>query len=668
MSILDTSIELTKVGTTEKILSPISLYQPDDLSKDRLMMIRQDFTDGDIVMKRPRREFNDMSMLERSAIDQMAFAVYQPNDGDALAGDELNSWRSNATRPIVRNKIMSINAHVTARTMYPKIHAFNEQSDEESEASTVMGDLMEWSVTANNSVYADVTMASSLSALINPISWTHTQYQTVYKRVKRGKKDDGTYETELVLDEDNSGFVDESIPPDQMYFGEFYVRGGNVQLQPWLIRRRVLNYQSAKTLLQSFPNFEHVRPGIQVMFNDANQSFYETYDVNMRQNEVEVIYYWNKALDLYLIACNGVLLTDPDNANPREDKLYPFATHGYELLRANGDCMAYKSLAFKTMPDDKVVNTLYPMIIDASYMALFPPTVAIGVETIGSDVLIPGQTTTMSDANADIKPILAANQNLKAGYDALFEVEKNITESSIDGKEGSNSAQQAERTTAYQISKEEEKAKLLLGSFLIMQGRYVKQMGRLRIGDIKQYLTLPEVSTIEGSASQKLVYKTFMMTEGKGRMKARKIKFDMDLPDETLSTDDLKDISYKIFDEQGGIKSPYQLHKVNPLLFRKLKYMVIVTPDVLAPLSEDYENQMQLEQYDRMIQAPMVFDPHETGRLLLDAYPKTKKNPDKYLAPATPQMPPQGQPGQGSPQPAPRPTTPGMPQLPQITK
>lgn len=677
MSWIETRLKLEGDGKTKKIVSPVSNYQPADLEKDRLLMVRQDFTDGDVVMKRPRREFNDLSMLERMAIDQMAFAVYQPNDGDSLAGDEINGWRSNAVRPIVRNKIVSINAHVTARTIFPRIHAFGE-SGEQKDAATVMGDLMEWSVVNTNSAYADVSVQATTSALVNPTSWVKTQYQQVYRLVKKGKNPDGTWNTAYVLDEDQSGFIDESLAPDTMYFGEFYIRNGDVQLQPWLIQRKIMNYKSAETLFAVYPNWKYVRPGIMVIYNDANQQFYEVYDPDMYQNEVEIVYYWNKSLDLYLISVNGILLTDADNPNPREDKLYPFATFGYELLRAQGDCMAYKSLAFKTMPDDKVINTLYPMIIDASYLALFPPTVAVGVETIGSDVLIPGVTTTLSSPDATITPLLTNNQNLQAGYEALLKVEKNITESSIDTQEAAKPESTNSSPTAYQISKSEQHAVILLGSFLHMVGRYVKQMGRLRIGDIKQHLTLPELMAIEGSAGSELVYKTFHMGEGKGRTKSRKIEFDLGLPEGEISKKKFLDLSYETLEKQGGIKAGAKLFRVNPKLFRSLTYTVIVTPDVLAPLSDEYEAQLGLEQFDRMIQQPNVFDPEETGRILLETYKLTKKDPDKYLnkgqqggmqvrpspgQSSNPMMggPPTAQPGQPSPM-----QMGGMPQMPKI--
>lgn len=605
-------------------------------------MIRLDFAQADTIKKRPRREFNDLSYIERLSIDQMAWSVYQPNDGDALEGDVINGWRSNAVRPIVRNKVFSIAAHVTARTLFPRIHAFDEESVEQEDAATVMGDLMEWAMFSNNGSFADVSLQAVIAGLVEPVSIVFTQYVEVYRNVKTDKKEDGTWNTKRILDEDNSGFIDESVPSEQFYFQDFFQP--DVQKQGWVFRRRIRPYTTLKGIYESiYPNFKFVRLGIQVIYNDANQQFYDAYDPELHNDECEEILYWNKSLDLFLISVNGILLTDADNPNPREDKLYPFASFGYEFLRPNGDSFFWKSLAFKTMPDDKIVNTLYPMIIDGSYLALFPPMVNIGGETIESDVIVPGAVTTLSSPDADLRALLVANENLKAGYDALFKVEENITEDAfaklIDGESQSKSE------TAYAKSIDEKNAKLLLGPFVQMVGRYVKQMGRLKVGDIKQYMTLPQVMAIEGSAEASMVYKTFLMPSGRGRNNSRRIKFSSDLLEGNITHQQHLDQSYDILEEEKGSKQ--SLYKVNPILFRNLKYMIIVTPDVVAPMSEELEQAYALEEYDRMVQAPNIFDPEATGKLMLEAYSKTRKHPDDYLN----KNPGTGQPVQQQPSP-----------------
>lgn len=627
-------LELDKQGRIDKIKNPISNYQPTGVEKDRLSMIRADFTLGFTLQQRPRLEFNDLSIIERMATDQMAWAVYQPNDGDALEGDQINNWRSNAVRPIVRNKVFSIAAHVTARTLFPKIMAFDKDSMEQEQAAQVMSDLMEWSTTNTNSSFADVSLRAVISALVNPISIVQTQYCEVYRIVKREKNSDGTWKTEQMLDEDFSGFIDESVPADQVYVGDFYQP--DIQKQGWVIRRRIRPFTLLKTLYGHFDNFEYVTPGIQVIFNDANDQFYNAYDPEMSGEEGEEILYWNKSLDLLLISVNGVMLTDADNPNPREDKLYPFATFGYEYLRSNGDCFYWKSLAFKTMPDDKIVNTLYPMIIDGTYLAIMPPMINIGGEIIESDVIVPGGVTTFSSPDADLKPIAVQNENLKAGMDALFKVEENITDDAFQALQQGDMPDGGGNMPAATFSKLEATQKLMLGPFLDMVGRYVKQMGRLRIGDIKQSLTLPELTAIEGSAGADLVYKTFVLPSSKARSKTKKISFSLDMPDAPIAKSEHLNMSYDMLKDEDVYEGAMSLCKANPKLFRDLKYLCFVGVDILAPMSEELESSWNLEQYDRMVQAPQMFDPIETGKLLLEAAPTTRKHPEKYLAKAAP--------------------------------
>lgn len=630
MSWIDATLTLTGKGKVQKITNPISIYKPSELAKDRIAMVRSDFTQGDVIMKRPRREFNDLALTERDAIDQMAWSVYQPNDGDALLGDVINSWRSNAVRPIVRNKVFSIAAHVTAHTLFPKIIAFDHESNEQEDAAQVMSDLLEWSTFNTNASYADVSLRAVIAALVRPVSIVQTQHVEVYRTVKTTKKEDGTWNTEQIIDEDLSGFIDESVPAEQLYIQDFYQ--SDVQKQGWLIRRRVRPFTICKQLYGLYENFQYVKPGVMVIYNDANQQFYDAYDPTQHQDECEEILYWNKSLDLYLILVNGILLTDEDNPNPREDKLYPFATFGYEFLRPNGDSFYWKSLAFKTMPDDKIVNTLYPMIIDGTYLAIMPPMINIGGEIITSDVIVPGGVTTFSSPDADLKPIAVQNENLKAGMDALFKVEQNITEDAFNPQQQGDMPEGGGNMPAYNMSQLEKNAQLMLGPFLDMVGRYVKQMGRLRIGDIKQYLTLPEVAAIEGSANSDLTYKTFLMPTGKTRSKSHKIKFDLNMPDGPITEKEHLKHSFDVLKEQGGTDAKHNLSKVNPVIFRNLKYMCFVGTDVLKPMSEQLEASWSLQTYDRMVAAPPgMFDPQETAKLLLETSPTTKKHADKYI-------------------------------------
>jgi hypothetical protein len=613
-------------------------YQPEGLERERMSLIRSCFQLGDVTMQKPRPEFNDLSVIGRDQYDKLSFNTYQPNNGQAVAGDPMNSWRSNAMRPIVRDKCISIAAHATARLIFPKVFAFDEDNEIQEDAAKVMETLMEWTTRQK---WGETSLKVVLEALTSPASILHSEYAEVYNA--KGK-----------LDDTLSGFVDTIVPVDQLYISNFYEP--DIQKQDWLIWRRVQSYQLLfQKYGKKYDNFKYVKPGVQYIYNDANQSFYAVYDTNMRQDECEEIIFYHRVLGLQAVAVNGVYLPKAgtkEEENQREDCLYPFSKFGYQFI--NNRCFYYKSLAFYLMQDANIINTLYPMIIDGTYLQIFPPLINRGGEAIRSNVWIPGASVTLTSPQANVEPLNISTPNaLAQGVNVMATVEKSITDSSTTPVEQGNPDQ-----TAYAISVQQQQANTILGPFITMIGSYVLQYGKLRIGDIIQNLTVPEVLEINGNPE--LVYKSFILRDNTGNHK--KVEFDYEMPDKMDAKEKLKR-SYDVLKRQGGIKGKTTLWIANPALFRKLKYEEAISADVLNPMSEDLERQFGLAQWDRMVQqVPTgMYDAEETGKLLLDIFPRTKKNPDKFLGkgqpqgqPGQPPQPPMGA-GQGSP---PKPSSP----------
>jgi hypothetical protein len=624
MSILDLKIDLKLNKTNnKKVEYPLSEYHPTDMEQKIRSMIINHFRIGDMTMRKPRREFNDLSVLTRLAVDQMLFNAYQPNNGEALEGDEINVWRSRAMKPIVRNKCISIAAHATARLIFPKLFAYNEQSEQQLEAATTMEDLMEWS--AQQCDYEKTSLYAVISAMYNPASLVYTEYSDFKRDVKR-KKDGGGYEIESIVDEDLSGFKDTIVPVDEFYISNFYEH--DVQKQDWVIWRRIQSYDTMNLKYgKKYDNFKYVKPGMQVIFSDDNLMFYEVYDTNLRQELCEEVLYWNKGLDIFQIVVNGILLTDPENCNPRYDKRYPFVKFGYELID-EGKCFYYKSLAFKMQQDANIVNTLYPMIIDGTYLSIMPPMINRGGEAIGSEVIVPGAVTTLSDKDANLQPIVVS-QNLSAGLTALQKVEESVSESSQEPRAQGISTPGSQ--TAFEISKLEQNANTVLGLFVKMISQFVKEYGRLRLGDILQYLTIADADNIIDNSE--LLYKTFLLPnkQSGGKEKTRKIKFDMGVPSEPIGEEEVLAESYKVLEEEDESDDKVEIYKANPELFRKLKYMIMVSPDVINPKSEDLERALNLEVFDRAIQLPFTNQEILAKDLLFGSYDKTKKDVNRYI-------------------------------------
>lgn len=642
MSLLDFTIEKSQMGFKAKqkiknesgddTFTDVEAVLADYHPKDEVLKVRsevvQHFNFGYQTMNKPRHEFNDLSVLTRLNIDQMAFNTYQPNNGNPAEGDIIDSWRSNAMRPIVRNKIISIVAHATATSMFPTIFAYDEDSEEQAEAAEVMDDLIHYSADQTN--YNTLTFYACLTALFSPVSLVYSDYCETYRKVKTTKGSDGKWNEKEMLDEDLSGFQDQVVPADELYIENFYE--ADIQKQGWLIWRKVQSYSLLKAKYGNmYENFKFVKPGVQLIFNDANQSFYEVYDSNMRGQDGEEVIYWNKGSDVKIIMVNGVMLTEYDNPNPRIDKQYPMTKFGFEPMD-EGKCFYYMSLAFKLQQDARIINTLYPMIIDGTYLNLMPPMINVGGEAITNDVIVPGAVTTLSSPDADLRAV-KLSENLQAGMNTLFKVDESINQSS----DANLVPHPGVHETAYAISIREKEAQTQLGPFLKMIETFVKDFGKLRVSDILQYLTIVDATKI--TSDDELVYKTFLRPNknSDGKTKTRKIQFDSSLPSEPIPEQDHLDMSYELLIAEGRSKGKIQIYKVNPEIFRKLKYECQVTPDILKPMSKDAERAFLLEEYDRAISNPILDQEEITKDFLLAAYPKSRDNTDKYIKKEEPQ-------------------------------
>jgi hypothetical protein len=99
---------------------------------------------------------------------------------------------------------------------------------------------------------------------------------------------------------------------------------------------------------------------------------------------------------------------------------------------------------------------------------------------------------------------------------------------------------------------------------------------------------------------------------------------------EDITLDDYMGYSYDIKEEEE--EKGMEIARVNPILFRQLQYMVTVSPDTLNPKSTDLERAWSLEDFDRMVLHPEMFDSEETARLLVTHNPVMNKDADKYIA------------------------------------
>jgi hypothetical protein len=628
------SAKILKANASDKN-KVASAYMPVGDEREAINSILKDFRLSWQTMHLPRPEFNDMSLYQRHIIDMLAFNTYQENDGNPMMEDRLGGWKSTAMRPIQRNKAVSIAAHETARITVPKIFAYNEQNEEQTDSAKVMSYLVDWAREQAN--YQHEALFRVMASLYSPISWGFTEYTEVYRKVKDSKNADGTWNYTDMLDDTESGFKHIPIPTDQVFFPNFYER--DPQKQDSIILRRIISFDRAKTKYGHLPNFQFVEPGIIITMDDANQGFYRVYDPHMQGEDVEEITRWRKNgsdawdIDTKLTMINGVLLDPADNPNPRIDHQYPFDAFYY--LPINERCIAGKSLVFALGPETALINSQYQMMNDGAFLNLYPPTITTGSDKVGMDVIVPGLNLAFSDTDVEINPMRTADSDSLETMMKVSElVETSINQSSQDPvQQGQNPGTPS---TAYEISRIEQNAATVLGLSMKFIAQHAINYGRLLVSDILQYQTIAQVSELTDTG---LVYKTFFAKEPGQTGKMNKIQFDGNLPD-TMTDDEKDQMSFELLKEQGGIKTDMKLWKVNPSMFREYRYKFTVDEDVLNPRSADLERAMDLETYDRAIANPVADQEQIFKDLLMSTNPKTASDPDKYV---TPPPPPQQQ-------------------------
>ena len=619
------SATILKANPKKDVLSG---YTPNEVEKLAINSFLKDFRQSWQTMHLPRPEFNDMSLYQRHIVDMLAFNTYQENDGNPMMEDRLGGWKSNAIRPIIRNKAISIAAHMTSRLLVPKIFAYNDADDEQEESARVMSYLVDWAREQAN--YPHMALFRVIAALYSPISWGYSEYVEVYRKVRNNN---GGFKE--VLDEDESGFKHLPISTDQVYFPNFYER--DCQKQDFIIMRRIISYDKfkAKYPESRYPNAKYVTPGIVVVMDDVNRGFYQVYDPHMRGEEVEEVIRWRKnarndvEVDSRMVMVNGVMLEMC--ANPRADHQFPFDAFYY--LPINERCIAGKSLVFALQSDTTIVNTLYQLYIDGEYLKRFPPVITTGSDKVGVDVFVPGLNLAFADENVKINPINNVVGDSVSIVNALEKVEASVSESS------QGNIQQGQETpgtpsTAYEISRIEQNASTVLGlSLKFMAGSHIIPYGKLLVSDVLQYMTIPDAEKIVGNDG--LVYKTFYAKEPGVAGKQNKVTFDSIMPD-TMTDEEKMDMSFKLLEAQGGIKSSTTLWKVNPVLFREFKYTFAIDADVLNPRSAELIRAFDLETYDRAIANPVADQTKIFTDLLMGTNPKTARDPKSYVAPPTP--------------------------------
>jgi hypothetical protein len=588
----------------------LSKFQPPQPVKDITLLVKQDYTTGNEIMYTSYEEFNDETVLSRMDLDQSAWNSY--TQSPSLDPDE--SWRWNGVRPLTRNKIIGIAARLTARIIYPNIFAQNNQDEEDKDGANVMRDMVEWNI--RNSDYEMDFLFGVISALVNPAVIFEVEFAQALQKI-RLRNERGELTIKEVIDEVFSGLQTHIVPVEELFITN--IREFNIQRQKAILRRRFIEKDEAKGRYGNHENWDLVRTGVRTLLSEEDGMFYDQKDDQL-VNLVEEVIYYNRQEDMEIPFVNGIYfgnvegeIKDAVENNPFKHRrtlidptgelitvpIYRFVKSGWEPIDEKR-FFYFKSAVFKLENDQILIDTMWRMEMDGTFLQIMPPIITTGGESVSSNIIYPGQQTNLKDTGT-ANPLQIGN--LQAGYQALQAIEASATESS-QSNERVGISEPGEKTLG-QFSREERNAAIQLGLGGKMIARLVVDLGYLMIDDIIMHQTIGQVREITGGNTE-LKFPAFILDNQieKGKKVTKKIEFTDEFMGRKFTEKELKEQKRAILKKEGGIESDSRLIKVNPFKFSRLRFILVVDADSLKPRNEELEKALNLEAWDRMIQSP----------------------------------------------------------------
>jgi len=520
-------------------------YNPSDKEQELKKRIYNEFEDMRDLRNQRWRYFNDRSLKEFIEDAQLRLNGFVPTKEEQ--GKE--TWQSNVFHPVTKNKFKAILASVALDVPQTKIVAQNEKSVRDQKRAYVMKNLVKYSYDQTNK-----------EEEIFFESWEVAEKGTVilydgYLKAKAKRRvitsfdtETGEFETKDEEVETDSQCFEQIVPLMNFYISDYHIY--DVQKQPAIIWIDRMTKEVFGNEYGKYKNAQHVPESVPTTPAQEDDTFFTEKWQDRFEGDapIEVIKYYNKLNDEYVVMANGVILLNAPLLLGKKKKWYPFAKTVFEPFAT--DFFYGNNLPNSLMGEQDVINALYNMAIDKTYKSM-APALLIGNQN-KDDFDLEDQNTTI-DTKIYVQDINQVREMPISGLNAsdikMIEIiSRGLDLSSVD----SNQSGVAGRgVTAREVVIANENAKKLKGIiYLFLTSLWIQKM-KLRIMNILTYYTKPEAKKVLGEGKDNVLdeYQTFMV-EGaelpdgtKGTLGLTIAPTEKDLPDKNEL--DIKSMQYE---------------------------------------------------------------------------------------------------------------------------
>ena len=463
----------------------MSNYNPTKEEVKVRKKIYDDFSTMRDLRSKRYKYFNDRTLKQFIDDSELRLSSYVPTREEQGKED----WQANFSHPITGNKVYATLAGVALDVPDTRITAKNEDSLKSAQRAFIMKSLVNYSYDKDNKeeqIYNEAFECISKGTVI--VADIYQKQMSKRKQVKKYDPVTGEieYEEKEVVSKDE--IVNFIIPLENLYIWDFFIPG--IQDQPKIVWADYLGKEDFKAQFRKFNNYKFVKTSAEMIPDLEVRYFNDGWAKNVKQDEIEVVRFYDRFNDEHVIMANGVVLFNGPMLLGKRNKWYPFAKTIHAMFST--DFFYGNSLPNKLMGEQDVTDSLYNMTMDKTYKGL-TSSLLIGNDNKDDfdleDPYVNLDTKIYVQDINQVKPMPLPTVT-QGDFNMIQLISKGMDLTSVDA---SQQGVTGKGVTAREIVIANENARKLKGVFFMFLTALWIQKIKLRIMNILTFYTEPEV-------------------------------------------------------------------------------------------------------------------------------------------------------------------------------
>lgn len=616
-------------------------YEPSKKEKDVIKQTRMLFRISSIERDKPFENFDGLNLI------QYIEDSYRRYNTNINVRDDIDDWQSAVHDKFTANKVDTILGKIVSVLPGAEVTG---RGDEDLQKGLIMSNLYEYSEDVDD--YDEFMISFLQEAIVKGTAIGYEGQRTDEQAVRYVKGSGDDISVTEGKRKDNKLFA-QVVKLEDFYPSSVGVR--RIKDMPRCFWRNLMSYQQFQQDFAMFDKAKYVRPHKMMYGENEPRPYYQDYiSMDVRDGQVEVIRRYDKELDQFVLEANCVWLnpiikkdgTEEVCPLPYNHKELPFFDIKYKQF--SSDFFYGRGLPDHLKPMQDVLDVMTNMLLDQSFLTIFPPILTNGFDSIEDDYLRPGRRTPVDTGGL---PINQAFMKLDLGtpgnwHQFILNYTRQIMEESSMDKVSSGQAGAGDRTTATEIQQAAQGVQSMIGLFGKWVNYGVKRKAFLRTKNIAQFwmdASSPMTEQIGGegySGQANKAFNTFkidgaILSNGKRGTKIIEMyQNKQDMP--TAAQQKIRSDLYSL--TNGGRKIEYVA--LDPVYISGMDFDIKLTVSPKNEMNKDMEKAIQLEK----VRVYLSFFPDLVNKeeLLAQTAEKMGDDPAKIISEAVLNPQPQG--------------------------